>query len=300
VLIVVDTLRADHLGLYGYPRNTSPRLDELARSSVVYDHAISQAPWTIPSVGALLTSRFPEQLGLRTARALPGSALTMAEILRDAGYSTGGAVSHLYLSPTYNFHQGFDWFDSSNALGHEHISSPSVTDLSIDFAKDAAGKSNPFFLFAHYFDPHYGYNEHEGFEFRDLSKAYAGWIRPLITFTEISRLMKEQGGIAPEDIERLIETYDSEIAFTDHHIGRLLDALKEVGVYDDSLIIVTADLNASFSAASVPRSSGGARKATSENTGQFSRSVPSVSDESRDWPSHPGSENLCPSHWLRV
>src|SRR3989442_7698402 len=112
ILIVVDTLRADHLGVYGYDRGTSPRLDGLARRAPVFDAAWSAAPWTLPSVTSMMTSRYPsshrvENDGLKLGAGVP----TLAETLGRAGYATGGYVSHVYVAAPFGLARGFETFE---------------------------------------------------------------------------------------------------------------------------------------------------------------------------------------------
>ena len=107
LLIVVDTLRADHLGAWGYERNTSPAIDGIAADGIRYTTGISQAPWTTPSMGALMTSLYPSALGILGDRSvLPDDVTLLPEILNDAGYRTGAVISHSFCSSKWNFDQG--------------------------------------------------------------------------------------------------------------------------------------------------------------------------------------------------
>ena len=239
LLIVIDTLRADHLGVYDYPRETSPHLDALAAESILWRRALSQAPWTSPSVGALLTGLHPAALGYGDSRdpSRPDERLLfLAEILRENGYETEAIVSHTYVSAELGFDQGFDRFDDGDAQGPGHVSSPSVTDKAI--AALERPPERPFFLFAHYFDPHFNYLRHEPWDF---DPDYDGELPE-----HMGALRRIAKTLSPRDAEQLRARYDSEIRFTDHHIGRLLDALRRLGRYDDTLIIVTADHGEAF------------------------------------------------------
>ena len=124
VLIVVDTLRVDHLGCYGYRRPLSPNIDRMAADGVRFENAYSQAPWTTPSVGSLLSSNYPTTLGITTApNKLPDRFLVLPEVLRDHGYGTGAVVSHYFLGSKWNFQQGFDIFDE-RGIGISFRSAP--------------------------------------------------------------------------------------------------------------------------------------------------------------------------------
>ena len=129
ILIVVDTLRKDHLGVYGHTRPTSPNIDTLASSAVRYTRAFSQAPWTTPSVAALLTSLYPSHLDiLHLPHRLSHDFELLPEVLQANGYATGAVISHDLLGSTWNFDQGYDEFYEELAQGHEFVSSPDVTD----------------------------------------------------------------------------------------------------------------------------------------------------------------------------
>jgi arylsulfatase A-like enzyme len=242
VLVVVDTLRADHLGIYGYPRDTSPNLDALARESFLYRNAISTAPWTSPAVGSILTGRYPPQIGI-TGRpiVLDEAVRRLPEVLQARGYETAGIVSHLYVGSKYNYQQGFGFWDESQAQGHTHVSSREVTNRAIEFL--SRSEERRFFLFLHYFDPHLDYIQHEKY---DYSKGYSGRVRSGNDNTHELRTLAWSGQLKRPDIRYLRALYDSEISYTDEHIGRFLDELRRRGLYDDALIIVTSDHGESF------------------------------------------------------
>jgi arylsulfatase A-like enzyme len=242
VLIVVDTLRQDRLGVYGHSRDTSPQLDQLASESVVYERAYSQAPWTSPSIGSLLTSRYPSQLGIHKDRkALSSKERLISEILASKGYRTGAAISHSYCGSTWHFNQGFESFDESNVLGHAAVTSTGVTDRAIVFV-DSVSTNEPYFLFAHYFDPHFAYIDHEGYSF-GKDPAYDG---PIKSNMKVQALRKRSRRLEPGDLDELLRLYDSEIAFTDAQIGRLVEHLRERGDWKNTLLVFTADHGEEF------------------------------------------------------
>jgi arylsulfatase len=241
LLIVIDSLRRDRLGCYGHAQPTSPHLDALAASGIRFDRAFSTAPWTMPAVASLLTSRSPSAAGIRSARhRLPDALRTLAEVLRDHGYATGAVISHSYLSARWNFQQGFDRFEERNVRPPGQATSAGVTDDALAFLD--APRAGPFFLFAHYFDPHFPYLEHPGFEM-PRGEAYAGPIRSGLPWRE---LRERAGELGPADAAELLRLYDSEIAFTDAQIGRLLDGLAERGLAERTLVIATADHGEEF------------------------------------------------------
>ena len=243
VLIVVDSLRQDHLSCYGYERQTSPYVDQLAARGVRYERAYSQAAWTLPSVASLLTSRFPSQLGIHRIRHQLGEQFTrLPELLAADGYVTAAVVSHYLVSSSWGFERGFGHFDESNIRGHAGVSSPGLLETASRWLGEP--REAPFFLLLHFFDPHYAYIEHEGYRFGDFS-SYDGPVTSGMLFDDLedlgrAKLLKEP------DLERLLSIYDSEIAFTDAHIGRLLRRLEELDLFSSSMIIFTADHGEAF------------------------------------------------------
>ncbi len=239
LLIAVDTLRADRLGFMGHDRDTSPHLDALAVDSLVFEHAIAPAPWTTPSMAGLFTGLPPAALGIGSRPIpLPTEAETVAELLQKRGYLTAGIASHFYIGKKYGFDRGFDVWDETAAGGHEDISSPWVTGLAGNCLRELSEQNRPFFLFAHYFDPHYDYLEHRSHPF---SGPYEGPARSRDDNFEDLRFLAEKGRLSEQDLGHLMDLYDSEIAFTDEHVGRLVGRLKQLGIYDSTLIVFVAD-----------------------------------------------------------
>ncbi len=240
ILIVVDTLRADHVGCYGYQRETTPNIDRLAEESLVFKKAISAAPWTAPSLACLMTSISPAVLGYtHVAPKLDEEILTLAEIFKQNRYVSKGIISHVFASSSFGFDQGFDSYDQENAKGHGHVSSPSITEKAVSFIEDLPGER--FFLFLHYFDPHHNYILHEDFNF------YPDYDGPLYSGQSLIReIRKIAQSLSAEDIEYLKALYDSEIRFTDFHLGILFERLKEKDLYEDTLIVLTSDHGEEF------------------------------------------------------
>jgi arylsulfatase len=249
VLVVVDTLRADHLGVYGYTRPTSPRIDALAAGATVFDAAWGAAPWTLPSVMSMFTGRYPsshrvENDGLRLAADVP----TLPEMLRARGYATGGFVSHVYVTAPYGFERGFDHFDdfglSKPGYRLEARMEPTadkVTDAALRWLKTERGR--PVFLFVHYFDAHWPYEPPDAT--RDLFPSdYRG---PLdATWDSLSKF-QDPSRPMPDDYRRfLVSRYDGEIRFVDQQIGVLLDGLQVEQRTGRAWVVVTADHGEEF------------------------------------------------------
>ncbi len=239
LLIAVDTLRADRLGLYGHGRETSQHVDRLAQDALVFDHAIAPAPWTTPSFAGIFTGRHPGELGIGyDPLPLPDQVPTWAEELKSRGYATAGIVSHFFIGTKYRFQRGFDFWNQRHSGGHATVSSDGVSTLALDCLNSLHQSGRPFFLFAHFFDPHYDYLSHYEFPFY---KGYKGELHSGGDNFEELRAMARKGELTEEDRKYLLDLYDSEIAFTDSRIGLLLEALRAKKLYDDTMIIFLAD-----------------------------------------------------------
>ncbi|HJS74456.1 MAG TPA: sulfatase, partial [Vicinamibacteria bacterium] len=235
VLISIDTLRRDHMSLYGYPRRTTPGLEALARESVVFEDAVSTSSWTLPAHASLLTSTAPavhcatsSKVGLRAL--LPG----LPRLLRAAGYFTQGIATHVYLSREYGFGEGFD--------RHRYLPetrAEEVTNQAIHFL-EGKGDSD-FFLFLHYYDPHWHYDPPPPYD-RAFDPGYEG------SATGIWWDFKEQdaSSIAPEDLHHIRALYDGEILYTDREVERLIQEMKRLGVFENALVVVTSDHGEEF------------------------------------------------------
>jgi len=243
ILIGIDTLRWDRTTLLrpdAEGRWLTPSLRALAQKGVVFDRAYSASCWTMPSFASILTGVYPQQHGATELfGALPHGATTLAEVLKEAGYRTGAVVSHLYVNADHGFAQGFDEFDDRNDLGPDAVTSPSVTDLAARFVDRHEG--DRFFLFVHYFDPHYQYVPHDEFPF---GASYAGWLsRRGMNFDELEHWRHH---LEPGDLRYLEDLYDGEVAYTDREIGRLVDHLASRGRLEDTAIVVVADHGEEF------------------------------------------------------
>lgn len=238
VLIMVDTLRADHVGCYGCTRGLTPNIDRFAEGSTRFSRAISQAPWTVPSVQSFLTSMYPEELTPMvgsnpqadyTAKGLGEGFTTLAETLRDAGYTTGAVISNDLLESSADWDQGFDYVDTESCS--KRVSSPLVLSTTESWLDGTAGKR--FFLFTVFMDPHSPYIKHPDFDF---DPGYRGKM-----VDRVGVYGKETAMNPPCNLGHIRAMYDSEVAYTDHHVGLLLEYLKEQRRYDDSLIIILGD-----------------------------------------------------------
>jgi arylsulfatase A-like enzyme len=241
VLITVDTLRADHLGAYGYERETSPNIDAFARESLLFEHAVAPMPMTLPSHVSLLTSSLPARDGvLSNFRYLqipfvPGDGeglRSAAQLLADAGYATAAFTSASPLSHGTGIDAGFDVFEAPPPFDEAGESSRRDARASVERAlRWLESAPSPFFLWVHVFDPHMPYEPPPPHDTAfDTDQAL------------LARL--EQRGV-PQVLRRYAaratNLYDGEIRFCDEQLGRLLDALRERPIWDEGAIVLTAD-----------------------------------------------------------
>ncbi|MHC5209188.1 MAG: sulfatase [Planctomycetota bacterium] len=244
LLISIDTLRADHLGCYGYERPTSPRLDELARAGVVYGQVVSPSNWTLPSHASLLTGRMPARHallddGVRLDAGVP----TLAEGMRAAGYHTLGVVAHVYVSRAFGLERGFDVFDDGLiAGGTTNPVAAQVVDRVLAHVDEAP--PGPLFLFVHLFDPHWSYTPPAPWDTAFTDPDYAGPMDG--SYARMIGVEDPGAPIHRADLDQLVALYDGEIASTDAQIGRLLDGLVERGLLEDAVVVVTGDHGEEF------------------------------------------------------
>jgi arylsulfatase A-like enzyme/Flp pilus assembly protein TadD len=214
IVITVDTLRADHLGCYGYKQIRTPNIDALAAESVRFERAYTPVPVTLPAHAAIFTGTYPTLSGMHdfSGNKLSLKQSTLASVLKQAGYVTGAVIGSAVLDPRFGLDQGFDFYDGNfdfNRLQEsnlEEMERPGnvVADVALDWL--AKNYRSTFFLWMHLYDPHYPY-------------------RPP----------------APYDEQYKDRLYDGEIAFADSQVGRLLSFLKAKGLYGNTLIVLTGD-----------------------------------------------------------
>jgi arylsulfatase A-like enzyme len=233
VLVVVDTLRQDHLSAYGYARETAPFLDGLARQGVVLD-GISPASWTKPATASILTGLHPvTHQAIDRQDRLPDEATTLAETLRSTGYRTLAASANGWVSPTFGFQQGFEKF-----LLYER-DSVRASDLNRQFLPKLQRLPEPFFLYVHYIDPHVPYAPQVDWRGEPLPAS----VHPLLP----AELDATHVRTRPADLlRRAVDLYDGEIRGADLGLAELVGALRGRGVLGRTLLVVTADHGEEF------------------------------------------------------
>jgi arylsulfatase A-like enzyme len=255
LFLILDTVRASELSLYGYSRETSPQLERLAAQGVTFDAAIATAPWTLPSHASLFTGRFAQELSADFDQALGDEFPTLAEVLAAHGYATGGFVANLVYTPTSSgLDRGFSAYRDHPVTISTLLSSSRWTRAPAEWIRPRIGMHHgmrrknaaqvndeflgwlrktgerPFFAFLNYFDAHHPYEVQPGFERRFSEQPPRFW--------EIEGWRRD---IDAAERQEMVDAYDSSIAYIDFHIGKLLTALDSRGLLDNTLVVVVGD-----------------------------------------------------------
>ncbi len=244
LVYVVDTLRADALGSYGNAEAHTPHFDALASEGVAFDNAYATSSWTRASMATLLTGLHPWHHGAESRDdRLPETARTLAELFAEQGYSTALISSNPNVSSVFGFRQAFDELaelyarSKPGVVGATELVTPSnvVTNEVIGWLR---GASKPFFVVALAIDPHFPYRppaRHDPGLHRSAATAHVGTRRP-----------GRSGANTPEAKARARELYQAEVAFNDESFGALVAAMKQLGLWDDTVVVVTSDHGEEF------------------------------------------------------
>lgn len=258
VMIGVDTLRADHVGCYGYWRRTTPNIDKLAGEGVTFERCYSVAAWTKASFMSMMTGHLPASHGCRSdVDRLSGGIRTIGEELSRRGYYCAAVVSNPLVGAKFGFGRGFEKYDDYTVfldaelalLGSEErgehqgigdlVSGAAVTRQAKRLLGAARESGKPFFLFVHYFDPHDSYVPPVPYD-RQFDGTYAGRMdgRDIVSLRNLPP--------APRDLEHLVARYDGEVAYEDAQIGELIRAIDERSEANSVLIILVSDHGEAF------------------------------------------------------
>ncbi|MGH0030134.1 MAG: sulfatase [Myxococcota bacterium] len=248
VLVVVDTLRADRIFDPQVPRWRGAALAPWLARARVYDRAFASSPWTLPSFASIYTGHIPSRHGAgdvvrlggeqgftAVAGPLEGSAGTLSEHLRDAGYATGAIVGNAALAPDFGFAQGFDTYDYTPASPSRMLRADRVVERALAFVDGTAG---PFFLVVHFFDPHMNYDpppHHRGRFTRQVPSQRTLPVRAR------QRIARSPESVSQEDRRFIAAAYDEEVAFVDEQLARLLAGFEDRGLLERGLVVLTSD-----------------------------------------------------------
>jgi arylsulfatase A-like enzyme/Flp pilus assembly protein TadD len=221
ILISIDTCRADFLSCYGYPRKTTPNIDAIAKKGILFENVIAPVPMTFPSHTSMFTGTIPPAHGVHDNMLYKAedSLLTLAEILKANGFSTAAVLAAEVLDSSFGLDQGFDDYYDPEVLSLEDVQRPGNEINQIGMGWLGKHKDERFFLFLHYFDPHFPYTPPEPFKSSFIRNPQAD----------------------ESSSEYVRDLYAGEVAFADHCISQIVNALKKLDLYDSTLIIITSD-----------------------------------------------------------
>ncbi len=246
-LITIDTLRADHMSAYGYPRATSPRIQALADDGVLFERAIVQWPKTGASMASMFIGQYPQTTGIthKSAVKLPEDYLTLPEFFRFHGFRTVAVVSNGVLSAHLGWNAGFDEFietwpetgfpEESEAI-RKLIYAPRVNELALPLLERHAG-ADRLFVWLHYSDPHAPYILPEGVDNAFLDDSHYQGEETV----DLAALSRRQRIGDHQELKYFVAQYDANILVVDRAIQEVIDRARSLGLVDDALIVLTAD-----------------------------------------------------------
>jgi arylsulfatase A-like enzyme len=258
VLVVLDNVRADHVGAYGYPRSTTPNLDALAGDGMRFSRALAPSSWTRPSVASLFTSRLPSEHGAVAMQSSLADAIpTLAETLRAAGYRTVGfSANFVHVSERGGMARGFEHWTSLSFPALEDVDelwrmpdgdgdglalrAPRGEELTRAVLDALPSGSEPLFLYVHYMDAHVPWVP-DPERWRRFSRSGETPGRAAAPSDYVVRLAAERPQVAEQERRRLVDLYDAQIAAADAALGELLQGLRERGVCPACVVTVAAD-----------------------------------------------------------
>lgn len=227
LLISIETLRADHMGCYGYGRDTTPFIDSLAAQGFLFENVFAPRGWTWPSLTSMLTSMYPSSTNVRRGGQLldPGMP-TVSSVLNENGYATSAFLTNFCVAGDYGFSESF-----CRRLDDERITSDAIGWLE-------AHKDEKFFLWLHYFAPHKPYQppgEYDVFTGEDYGGVYNG------SNEQNDHVFKNRVNLSLKDLDQVVSLYDGEILYADSQAKKVYEALGEMGLLDDTIVVVTSD-----------------------------------------------------------
>ena len=245
VVYLIDALRADRIGCYGYDRGTTPHIDEFSSSAVLFSGAQAQTSWTRPAVASIFTGLLPQQHGTTDKKdVLPKSATTIAELLTDAGYESAAVISNGNVDLVYGFSQGFSYYKylEEVEIGENVVRSDDVNQAVFSWL-DEFRATEPFFLYVHTVDPHLPYAPP-----RSTREAFApGVDDPSIGSVEaVNKVAARRDQVTPDLVKQLSDLYDGEVAANDASFGEFYAGLGERGLLDNTVVVVLSDHGEEF------------------------------------------------------
>lgn len=252
LLILIDTVRADHLGCYGYERNTTPHIDSLAAAGTLAELCQGQASWTLPAMTTIMSGVPSVVHGAgRSSTGFHGMSPEIPWLplaFYREGYRTAAFFNVMFMNEDFGFHRGFRHFDCQGVASGNSLrkAGPTVDDFLAWL--DSGNESEPFFAAVHFYDPHIPYRAPEPFRSMYTDPDYSGdygdsWGEGV---TEMMRVNSGEVIPTPADMANLVALYDGELAYTDSEIGRMLADLRSRGLSENTLIILVGDHGEEF------------------------------------------------------
>lgn len=271
LLVSIDALRRDHLGCYGYGRVKTPELDRFAASAATFEQGYCNSPWTLPSMASMVTGRYPTVCGIDAGHRIRPGLPTLAEILRDNGYRTEAYVTNVFMHPEYGYARGFDVYLMNGGLrrlyplrgtllykwtvaavrawrskfGRNLDNTTFNGEATVAALRRLAAGRRPFFVWCHFMDPHGPYTPPPGYvpDYPGTSAAEA--------YDLMDELLARGWGLDYMPIEEEFANefemlYDGEIAYVDEYFGKIMAALEEEGLADETIVIVLNDHGEEF------------------------------------------------------
>lgn len=244
IILGIDTFRADHLKCMGYSRDTMPHTEQRMSAATVFHRAYSTTSWTLPAFHSILTGLYPSSHGVdKYESSLDPSCMTLAELLKNQGYQTAGFISGPFLKSVFGFDQGFDVYDeSASSLSSEtsqlDITSPKLVRRILPWLEKH--HRHPFFLFVHWWDPHYDYIPPEPYRDR-----FADGYRGRIDGTRITTYSSDPT-LTEEELAHIVALYDAELFWTDLNLNELYEAMDRFDLSENTLLIIVGDHGEEF------------------------------------------------------
>ncbi len=281
LLISIDTLRADHLGSYGDPHGLTPHLDRVADEGVLFTQAVTSSPWTLPAMASLFTAQYPRRHGagaLTNGRTplgrspLPPASWTLPSALHEHGFRTHAIVTNPYLALRYGFGAGFDSYENITIESEAFLAFSQTTALRLLTSAwpavasgdrgetvsrracqwlDKAVRSEPFFLWLHYIDPHPPYSRAGATSHRSMRGDMS--LEPALkdtgigsTSPDIARLRSGEVRLSASEKEAVHDLYRAEVRSVDQAVGSVLDTLQHLGLSRRTLVVIVGDHGEEF------------------------------------------------------
>ncbi len=244
IIYLIDSLRTDHLGYHGYTKGTSPNIDHFAENATVFTRAIAQTSFTKGSVASIFTSLLPPTHGVGKHRTLPSAAVTLAERLRDQEYVTAALVANPSVAPSFGFSQGFQTYDLVDSADGRRVTASSAELNRAVFAWLAEHSSDqPFLLYVHTMDAHTPYAPPDRHRARFAAPVHDTEVGSLKHMWALQTGRVRGSAQLARDLSSL---YDAEIAHNDESFGKFIDRLKDLALYEPSIVVLVADHGEEF------------------------------------------------------